>query len=95
MTLEEQIEALHKAQMHYENDRHKEGNMTNYTPVEKKDDYASKGVAGTALGFGIGGTVLNLLNQGGLGLLGGRCGCKWNLRVWKNSTGGGHLFTLD
>lgn len=59
MTLEEQIEALHKAQMHYENDCHKEVNMTNYTPVEK--EYASKSVAGTALGFGLGGTVLSLL----------------------------------
>lgn len=74
MTLEEQIEALHKAQMHYENDCHKEVNMTNYTPVEK--EYASKSVAGTALGFGLGGTVLSLLGNGGLNnLFGNRCGC--------------------
>ena len=74
MTLEEQIEALHKAQMHYEKDCHKEVNMTNYTPVEK--EYASKSVAGTALGFGLGGTVLSLLGNGGLNnLFGNRCGC--------------------
>lgn len=34
-------------------------------------DYASKGLAGTALGFGIGGTVLGLLN-GGWNILGGQ-----------------------
>lgn len=75
MTLEEQIEALHKAQMHYENDRHKEGTMSSYTPVEK--EYASKGVAGSGLGLGIAGTALALLgNNGGLNLFGNnRCGC--------------------
>lgn len=75
MTLEEQIEALHKAQMHYEKDCHKEVNMTNYTPVEK--EYASKGVAGSGLGLGIAGTALALLgNNGGLNLFGNnRCGC--------------------
>lgn len=39
--------------------------------VEKTNDYASKGVAGTGLGLGIAGTALGLLN-GGLGnVLGG------------------------
>lgn len=45
-------------------------------------DYASKGVAGTALGLGIAGTVgtvAGLMNNGGCGLLGnifgGNCGC--------------------
>ena len=37
--------------------------------VEKNNNYASKGMAGTALGFGIGGAALALAN-GGLGLLG-------------------------
>lgn len=41
-------------------------------------EYASKGVAGTALGFGVAGTALNLLN-GGLGnILGGGCGNTYN-----------------
>ena len=35
---------------------------------ENKKEYASKSLAGTALGFGIGGTALALLN-GGLGNL--------------------------
>lgn len=80
MTLEEQMETLRKAQQLYERDSRylgegaMEGNC--YTPVEKKDEYASKGVAGTALGFGIGAAALNLLQQGGLGgLFGGGCGC--------------------
>lgn len=38
-------------------------------------EYASKGLAGTALGTGIGGLALGLMNGGGLGgLLGGGCG---------------------
>ena len=42
--------------------------------VEEKDkDYASKGVAGTALGLGIAGTALWLLNNNGCGLFGGGC----------------------
>jgi hypothetical protein len=52
--------------------------------VEHKE-YASKGVAGTGLGFGIAGTALSLLQGGGLGgLLGGGwggcggCGCGGN-----------------
>lgn len=41
-------------------------------------EYASKGVAGSALGLGIAGTALGLLN-GGLGnLLGGGCGTAYN-----------------
>lgn len=76
MTLEEQLDALRKAQEHYEVDvekyghcKHKEANME-YTPVEKRDEYASKGVAGTGLGLGIAGTALALLSNGGLGNLG-------------------------
>ena len=51
--------------------------MGNYTPVEKNNEYASKGVAGSGLGLGIAGTALALLNNGGLnGLFGNnRCGC--------------------
>ncbi len=52
--------------------------------VEHKE-YASKGVAGTALGFGIGSLGLQILQNGGLGnLLGGgwggwgNCGCGGN-----------------
>lgn len=76
MTLEEQIAVLQKAQSHYEHDCRKEDAMGNYTPVEK-NEYASKGVAGSGLGLGIAGTALALLNNGGLnGLFGNnRCGC--------------------
>ena len=76
MTLEEQIAVLQKAQSHYEHDCRKEEAMGNYTPVEK-NEYASKGVAGSGLGLGIAGTALGLLNNGGLnGLFGNnRCGC--------------------
>lgn len=46
--------------------------------VEHKE-YASKGVAGTALGFGIGSLGLQILQNGGLGnLLGGGWGCGCN-----------------
>lgn len=46
--------------------------------VEHKE-YASKGVAGTGLGFGIAGTALALLQNGGLGgILGGGWGCGCN-----------------
>ena len=77
MTLEEQIAVLQKAQSHYEHDCRKEEAMGNYTPVEKNNEYASKGVAGSGLGLGIAGTALALLNNGGLnGLFGNnRCGC--------------------
>lgn len=37
-----------------------------------KKEYASKGMAGTALGFGIGGAALALLNNGGLNLFGNK-----------------------
>lgn len=37
-------------------------------------EFASKGTAGAGLGLGIAGTALGLLNNGGLGLLGGRYG---------------------
>lgn len=76
MTLEEQIAVLQKAQSHYEHDCRKEEAMGNYTPVEK-NEYASKGVAGSGLGLGIAGTALALMNNGGLnGLFGNnRCSC--------------------
>ena len=38
------------------------------------NNYASKGVAGTGLGLGIAGTALALLNNNGLGGLGGILG---------------------
>lgn len=37
-------------------------------------EYASKGLGGTALGFGIGGAALSLMNNGGLGGIFGGCG---------------------
>ena len=39
--------------------------------VEVEKDYASKGVAGAGLGLGIAGTALGLMQNGGLGGLGG------------------------
>lgn len=51
--------------------------------VKDDDDYASKGVAGTALGLGIGSLALNLLQNGGLANLfnggnsTGNCGCAY------------------
>ena len=49
--------------------------------VEVEESYASKGVAGTALGFGIGGAALSLLN-GGAGLFGNRAAtCSENMPV--------------
>lgn len=51
--------------------------------VKDDDDYASKGVAGTALGLGIGALGLNLLQNGGLANLfnggsnTGNCGCAY------------------
>lgn len=43
--------------------------------MEYENKYASKGVAGAGLGFGIAGTALGVLNNGGLGgiLGGGNC----------------------
>lgn len=47
--------------------------------MEVSHEYASKGVAGTGLGFGIAGTALALLGNGALGNLFGGCGCGgWN-----------------
>ena len=43
--------------------------------------YASKGVAGTGLGFGIAGTALALLQGGGLGSLFGGWGCNGGTAV--------------
>lgn len=46
---------------------------------EPKKEYASKGVAGTALGLGIAGTALGLFNNGGFGgLFGGNSNCSAN-----------------
>lgn len=45
-------------------------NTENTHYVEKKKEYASKGVAGTGLGLGIAGTALALLNGNGLNLFG-------------------------
>lgn len=42
-----------------------------YEEGTRHDEYASKGVAGTALGIGIGGLALALLNGNGRGLFGG------------------------
>ena len=39
--------------------------------VEVEKEYASKGVAGAGLGLGIAGTALSLMQNGGLGNLGG------------------------
>lgn len=52
-----------------------ETNMVNDKKFYDKDDFASKGVAGTALGIGIGALGLELLRNGGLNnLLGGVMG---------------------
>ena len=42
--------------------------------VDNKKEYASKGVAGTALGIGIGALALSLLNGRGFGLFGNNWG---------------------
>lgn len=70
---------------------------TNKEIVEKKvyesgkhDEYASKGVAGTALGIGIGGLALALLNGNGRGLfgLGGGVSMPDNVNI-NTASGGG------
>lgn len=70
---------------------------TNKEIVEKKvyesgkhDEYASKGVAGTALGIGIGGLALALLNGNGRGLfgLGGGSAMPDNVNI-NTASGGG------
>lgn len=70
---------------------------TNKEIVEKKvyesgkhDEYASKGVAGTALGIGIGGLALALLNGNGRGLfgLGGSSAMPDNVNI-NTASGGG------
>lgn len=54
-------------------------------------EYASKGLGGTALGFGIGGAALSLMNNGGLGGLfggcGNSCGCGENAYVNRYEAG--------
>ena len=48
---------------------------------EHKKEYASKSLAGTALGFGIAGTALALWNRGGLPFLGGGSGQPENVNI--------------
>lgn len=56
--------------------------------VEKENRYASKGLAGTALGFGIGGAALSLLNGSMGGILGGRAPqCSENMPVSRYELG--------
>ena len=43
--------------------------------MEYENHYASKGLAGTALGFGIGGAALGLLNGNGFNLFGNKTQC--------------------
>ena len=54
---------------------------------EHKKEYASKGIAGTALGLGIAGTALALWNRGGIGLpfLGGGGGQPENVNINTNT----------
>lgn len=56
---------------------------------EHEKEYASKGVAGTALGIGIGGLALALLNGGGRGLFGGIGGGSMPDNVNINTASGG------
>lgn len=81
------VEALTQAQRHYDDDiakyghnYHKEGSMTtNWKPVECRDDYASKALAGTALGLSIPGAISfakDVLGNGNGGLFG--CGNNQN-----------------
>jgi hypothetical protein len=60
-------------------------NVKGYVQMDEKEhtkkEYASKGLAGTALGLGIGGLAVSLLNNGcnPLGIFGRNCGTKtWN-----------------
>lgn len=50
-----------------------------------KKEYASKGLAGTALGLGIGGLALALWNRGGLPILGGGGGSPENVNINTNT----------
>ena len=50
-------------------------------------EYASKGLAGTALGLGIGGLGANLLNGGLSGLFGGNNCCSENMAVNRYEAG--------
>lgn len=59
-----------------------------YVHDENKKDYASKGVAGTALGLGIAGTALGLWNGNGRGIFGlGGNGMPENVNI-NTATGG-------
>lgn len=55
-------------------------NVKSYVQMDEKEhtkkEYASKGLAGTALGLGIGGLAVSLLNNGcnPLGIFGRNCG---------------------
>lgn len=55
---------------------------------DHKKEYASKGIAGTALGLGIAGTALALWNRGGVGLpfLGGGVGQPENVNINTNTS---------
>ena len=55
---------------------------------DHKKEYASKGIAGTALGLGIAGTALALWNRGGVGLpfLGGGGGQPENVNINTNTS---------
>lgn len=54
--------------------------LDKYIEEDSKKEYASKGVAGTALGLGIAGTALWLLGGNARGLF-GNCGCN-NITFW-------------
>lgn len=53
------------------------------TIKDDKKEYASKGVAGTGLGLGIAGIALGLLtlNNGGIGLFGGKASMPQNVNI--------------
>lgn len=60
-----------------------------YEEGTRHDEYASKGLAGTALGLGIGGLALSLLNGGGRGLFGIGGGANMPDNVNINTASGG------
>lgn len=75
MPMEEQLEEVRKMREHYEKDINKYGGEhMNYSPVEHKD-YASKAVAGTALGLSIPGAISFARDVLGNGNGGGLFGC--------------------
>ena len=60
-----------------------------YEEGKKHDEYASKGLAGTALGIGIGGLALALLNGNGRGIFGSLSGSNMPENVNINANGYG------